>query len=41
MRPALHGQTMFFDQEKVDKFVESYGATKLSISKVSIFLSVF
>ena len=34
VRPPLHQQTMFFDQECIDKYVASYGNIQMSIGKV-------
>ena len=34
VRAPLHGQTMFFDQESIDKYIQSYGTIKMSLSKV-------
>jgi len=36
VRPPLHGQTMFFEQDEVDKYVESYGTIKVSLNKVCV-----
>ena len=35
MRPPLHGQTFFFEQDEVDKFVANYGTIKVSMDKVA------
>ena len=34
VHPPLHGQTKFFEQDEVDKYVESYGTIKVSLNKV-------
>ena len=36
VRPPLHQQTKFFDQECVDQYVKSYGTIKMSTSKVKV-----
>ena len=34
VRPPLHGQTMFFEQDEVDNYVKNYGTIKVSLKKV-------
>ena len=34
VRPPLHQQTMFFSQESIDKYVETYGRIQLPPNKV-------